>query len=239
MIKDYDKEFGPGGWYAWPADVDVAGRFLEAAPYSKSSAECLDDDFFGDYLDCLDAHLFYNYPEEEAAELAEAEAKSRQELLKDAKNWPLPYLVASAVYKILSTQEIHKSSDFWSDFLWPFLVFDEPLFDMLRAKGWDNMYRNELRKWFKFQLSFEIRGVTLNKLVWGSDREKPSFTCQGFTSHISPEDLLRCFDLVGIDPDLARSAVDQVFKLQSLTPFYDALFDNPSLMPAILVECKR
>ena len=224
MTKDYDKEFGPGGWYAWPADVDVAGRFLEAAPYSKSSAECLDDDFFGDYLDCLDDHLFDNYPEEEAAELAEAEAKSRQELLKDAKNWPLPCLVASAVYKILS---IHKSYGFWSDFLWPFLVFDEPLFDMLRSKGWDKVYQNKLRKGFKFQLSFEIDGFTGKKLVWGSDKEKPSFTCKGFASHIYPEDLLRFFDLVGIDPDLARSTVNQVFKLQSLTPFYDVLSDDP------------
>ena len=231
MIKDYDKEFGPGGWYAWPADVDVAGRFLTAAPYAKSSAECLDDDFFYEYLNCLDGYLFSEYPPDEAAELAEALAKSRQELFKDAKSWPLPCLVASAMYKI---QRFY--FHFWGEFLWPFLSFAEPLFDMLRAKGWDKMYRNKLREGFKSRLSHEIHGIasvrdiTGNLIVWGSDKDepkdKPWFRCQNFTSHVCPEDVLRCLDLVGIYPDLARSAVDQVFKLHSLTPFYDVLLDN-------------
>ena len=78
MIIDYDKEFGPGGCYAWPADVDVAGRFIEAAPSATSGPDCLNDDW---YLSHLDEHFFEDYPEEEAA------VKGRQELFKDAKNW--------------------------------------------------------------------------------------------------------------------------------------------------------
>ena len=104
MTKNYDQEFGPNGIYGWPACLDIAERLLEAAPYAESSADCLNDDFFSEYLDYLDKHLFEDYPEEEAYELAEAARKSRQELFKDATKWPLPYLVASAIYKILSTE---------------------------------------------------------------------------------------------------------------------------------------
>ena len=68
--------------------------------------------------------------------------------------------------------------------------------------------------------------------MWGSDEGKPWFTCKRFTSHIYSEDVLRCLDLVGIDPGLAHSAVDQVFKLQSLVPLYDVLSDDPSSMPS-------
>ena len=178
MTIDFDKEFGPGGCYAWPAGLNEAEIVLGGAPYTKSSAECLDDDERFDQLDeYLFDEYFSDYPEEEAYELAEAEAKSRQELFKDARDWPLPDLVASAVYKILSPQRIH--SQFWNQFLWPFLSFAEPLFDMLRAKGWDNMYRNELREGFKSRLSLEIHGIagirdiTGNLIVWGSDKDEP------------------------------------------------------------------
>ena len=231
MTKNYDYEFGPGGIHEWPADLDVAEKLLQAAPYEKSSADCLDDDFFSEYLAHLDKHLFEDFPEDEAYELAEAAVKARQELFKDAVNWPLPYLVASAVYKMLSTEgeEIHMISDLWDELLWPFLCFDEPLFGMLRAKGWGKIYRKEIREGFKLQLRFEIGGLTTNELMWGNDKDKPWLALQDFASHIYAEDLLRCLDLVGIDPDRAHSAVDKVFKLQSLIPLYRVLSDDPSL----------
>jgi hypothetical protein len=90
MIKDYhqyDQELGPDGVYAWPGCRDVAKKFIEAALYAKSSADSLNDYFFYEYLDCLDADLFDQYPYEEALELVEAAAKSRQELFKEARNW--------------------------------------------------------------------------------------------------------------------------------------------------------
>ena len=238
MTKNYDQEFGPGGIYAWPGCLDVAERFIESVPYAKSSPDYLNDDFFYEYLDCLDAHFFRHYQGEEGQELAEelaAEAaKARQELFRDARNWPLPYLVASATYKILSARDegVYMITRLGDCFFWLFLCFDEPLFDMLRAKGWGKIYRNEMREGFQFRLSFEMRGLTVNRLMWGSDKGKPWLTCKGFTSHIYSEDVLRCLDLIGIDPGLAHSAVDQVFKLQSLVPLYDVLSDDPSSMPS-------
>ena len=136
MIRDYDQEFGPDGMYAWPACLDVAERFIESVPYAKSSPDYLDDDFFYEYQDFLDAELFDEHPEEEAEKLAKAAAKGRQELFKDAINWPLPYLVASATYKILSAKDegVYMITCLGDCFFWLFLCFDEPLFGMLRAK---------------------------------------------------------------------------------------------------------
>ena len=126
----------------------------------------------------------------------------------------------------------------WCDFLWLFLLFDEPLFDMVRAKGWDKIHKNSIREGFQWQLKHEIQGLTGHLILWSSDKDKPWFTCQYFTSHVYRENVLRCLDLVGIDRDLAYMAVDQVFKLQNLTPFYNVLLDNPSLMPAPLLKSK-
>jgi hypothetical protein len=208
MNKNYDQEFGPGGAYAWPSDMDVAKALIRVAPGEKSSADCLTDDFFYDFLRSY---------EEEDLDLAEATAKSRQELFKDAKNWPLPYLVASAVYEIVS-KGTEMTLSVWRHFFWLFLLFDEPLFDMFRGKGWDKIHKNTVREGFKWQLKHEIVTFTGNRLLWSSDKDKPWFTCRYFASHAYPEDVLRCLDLVGVDQDLAHLAVDQMFKLQSLTP---------------------
>ena len=160
-----------------------------------------------------------------AVEFAEAAAKEREQLFKEARSLPLPYLVASAIYKILSREPEVLSLITPSSYclLWPFLCFDEPLFDMLRSRR--KIYKNDIRKGFKFRLKDEIDGLG-HRLMWGRDQEKPWFTAKGFTSHIYPKDVLRCLELVGIDPPLADSAVEQVFKLQSLTPLYDVLSDE-------------
>ena len=152
MNKNYDQEFGLGGAYAWPSDLDVAEGLIRAAPTEKSSADCLNDYFFYNFLGSY---------EDEDEDLAEATAKSRQELFKDAKNWPLPYLVASAVYEILS-KDTEMSLSVSRHFLWLFLLFDQPLFDMLRAKGWDKIHQKTIRKGFQWQLKHEIQGQPTN-----------------------------------------------------------------------------
>jgi hypothetical protein len=230
MNNNYDQEFGPGGAYAWPADLDVAKAFIRVAPTEKSSADCLTDYFFSHMLGFDQEYDGLGFNEDEVYDLVEAKVTSTQELFHDAKNWPLPYLVGSAVYYIVS-KDTEMSLSVWRDFLWLFLLFDEPLFHILRGKG---CHKNSIREGFKWQLIHEIQGLTGNRLLWSSDKDKPWFTCTYFTSHAYPEDVLRCLDIVGIDRDLAHLAVDQVFKLQSLTPFYDVLIDNSSLMPAIL-----
>ena len=48
--KCIDQEFGLGGAYAWPSDVDVAEGLVRVAPTQKSSADCLTDDFFSHTL---------------------------------------------------------------------------------------------------------------------------------------------------------------------------------------------
>jgi hypothetical protein len=239
--ENYDDIFGPGGAYAWPADLDVAEGFLRVPPGEKSSADCLTDYFFSHMLGFDQEYDGLGFNEDEIDNLVEAKIKSTQELFHDAKNWPLPYLVASAVYHILSinAEKIHMVSNVSHDFLWLFLLFDEPLFDMLRAKGWDKLYKNTIREGFQWQLQSEMRAYAGNRVLWSSDKDKPWFTCEFFASHAYPEDVFRCLDMVGIDRDLAHLAVDQMFKLQSLTPFYDVLIDNSSLMPAILPKIHR
>ena len=241
MIEGCDSEFGPEGVFAWPACPEVAEMFLEVAPYAKSGPDCLNDNFFyddyddleGPRINSLDSYIFLNcpddYPYEVAVEFAEAAAKDREELFKDARSWPLPYLVASATHKILSVEPevVRMIIPLWYRFLWPFLCFDEPLSDMLRSKKWGEIHKNNMREGLKSRLDAEINGHTGCRLMWSRDQEKPWFTDKFFTSHIYPEDIRRCLELVGIDPPLADSAIDQVFKLQSLIPLYDVLSDKP------------
>ena len=228
MNNTYEQEFGPGGAYTWPGDLDVAKEFIRAVPGEKSSANCLTDQFFSSMFDSYyEEYEELGFNEDEIWDLADAKVTSTQELFHDAKNWPLPYLVGSAVYYIFSenTEQIHMIYHVSRDFLWLFLMFNEPLFDMLRGKGWDTLYKNTIREGFKRQLEYEIQGLTGHQIKWSSDKDKPWFSCDYFASHAYPEDVLRCLDLVGIDRDLAHLAVDQVFKLQSLQPFVDILVD--------------
>ena len=229
-----------GGAYAWPGDPSTAMALIETVMWEKSSADCLGDYFLYMVLGSYDSNC---YDSDEEEDLAESIGKSRQELrevFKDAKNWPLPYLVASAVYELVSKDpEIFRINyEVWRHLFWVFLLFDEPLFDMLRAKGWDKMYRDNIVDGLKSQLKFEIYDLTTHLILWSSDKDKPWFTCRNFSSRVYPKDVLRCLDLVGIDQDLAYMAVDQVFKLQNLTPFYNVLLDSPSLMAAPLLKSK-
>jgi hypothetical protein len=225
MTIDYDQEFGPSGRYPWPGYIDIAEGVIKVAvaPCKKSSSDCLTQYFFERCLADLEEKLLEDYPEEEASELKEAALRERQELFKDARGWPLSCLVTSAVYYIFSTdaERVYMIS---GDLLWLFLSFDKPLLDMFQSKGWDKKYQDELREGFMCKIIFDF---TSNRLLWGSNEERPWFTCEGFIRHIYPEDVLRCLDLVGIDQTLARWAVDEVFKLHNLTPFWAVLYNDP------------
>ena len=238
MTIDYDQEFGPNGRYPWPGCIDIAEGLIKVAPCEKSSSDCLTEELLDWYLDNFEEELLEYYPEEEASELKEAAVRERQELFKDARGWPLPCLVTSAVYYIFST-DAGRVYIISKDLLWLFLSFNKPLFDMLRSKGWGKAYQDELRKGFRRILRFEIDNLKIDslkidslrdhRLLWGSDTEKERqwFMCEGLTLHTYPEDVIRCLDLIGIDKTLARWAVDEMFKLQSLTPFLAVLSDNP------------
>lgn len=82
------------------------------------------------------------------------------------------------------------------------------------------------------RLELEIRGLTFDKLIWGSSW----FTCTDFPLRIYPENILKCLRLVDIDRSLANSAVEQIFKLKSLTPLYNVLSDDSFLMSASVVK---
>ena len=56
---------------------------------------------------------------------------------------------------------------------------------------------------------------------------RPWFTRKGFTRRIYPENVLRCLDLIGIDQTLARWAVDEMFKVHNLTPFWAVSYNDP------------
>ena len=235
MTIDYNQEFGPNGRYSWPGCIDIAEGLIKVAPCKKSSSDCLTEAFFFEYLN---QEIFDQYPEEELQEIA---VKERQELFKDARDWSLDNLVTSAVYYRFSTnaERIIRIS---GDLLWLFLSVDKPLLDMFRSKGWDKKYQDELRMGFRGEIIFGIDRVTGNRLLWGSNEERPWFTREGFTRHIYPKDLLRCLDLIGIDQTLARWGVDKVFKLHSLSPFLAVSYNDPDKARRIttrITKCKE
>lgn len=174
MTIDYDQEFEPNGMYSWPGCVDVAEGFIKVAPCEKFSPDCFTEDFFDWCLDRLEEDLLEDYLEEEVYEMKKAAVKERQELFKEVKTWTL---VASAVYKILST-EAERLYIISGDLLWLFLSFDKPLLDMFQSKGWDKKHQDELRKGFRHILRFEIDSLKIDslrdhRLLWGSDNERP------------------------------------------------------------------
>lgn len=234
MTIDFDKVFGPSGRYAWPGCLDIARNLIIRAPYAKLSSDCLTENFFDQCLDRYENELLEDYPKEEVYEMKRAAVKEKQELFKDASGWSLNNLVTSAMYyKLLTKKTFFIISD---EFLWLFLSFDKPLFDVLRLEGWDKKHQNDLRENFKFKLTLEIGPFAVKTLLWSSDTEKerPWFMCEGFSQHFYSEDVIRCLDLVGIDQTLARWAVDEMFKLHSLAPFLAALSDDRS---AVLLGC--
>ena len=142
-----DKEFGPGGLYPWPGNLQEATQVMDYALHVASSSICIDDDlFFVDHAD--DGWLSQEYWDTEEEydqewEMLWAAESEREKLFKDAMDWPMPCLVTSAIYFTLSRDvDLYTPWEremnvriFWHNFFWLFLFFDEPLVDMFRRNG--------------------------------------------------------------------------------------------------------
>ena len=76
-----DSEFGRGGPYAWPGNLEEADGFLKVCTDIESSGECLEYEFY-----------------------EEDDAEDVRERFKGVAEWPLPYLVASATYYFLASR---------------------------------------------------------------------------------------------------------------------------------------
>ena len=219
---DYDKIFGPHGERGWPGDVDEAKSFIDKVHSATSSSQCFeDDDFIHPYK--LEEELW-----PETREEARAREEKRQELFNDAKDWPLASVVTSAVYKILTdkTERFGSVDNFtWFQLFWIFLLFKEQLFDMVESKKWASICRKEVREGFKQGLRWDTKNFRGDPIIWGDGWFRKSYV----NSKIYPQDVLRCLRLAGVDKDVASLATNQVFKSQSLTPFYDALSDEVTI----------
>ncbi len=203
-------------------DVDEANTFLKKVPTATYSSQCFeDDDFFHPYK--LDEEL-----EPETREEAWARGEKRRELFNDAKGWPLASAVTSAVYKVLTdeTERFGSVGNFtWSQLFWLLLLFKEQVFDLVEAKGWASISGKEVREGFKRGLRWDTKNFRGDPIIWGDGWFRKSYV----NSKIYPQDVIRCFRLAGVNEDVARLASNQVFKSQSLTPFYDALSDDVTI----------
>ena len=219
FIMDYDKIFGLHGERGWPGDVGEAKFILRKVFGAKSSSQCFDDSFFHPYKSNEEL-----WPE--SRESAWIKEEERRELFNDVQDWPLSVVVASAVYKIF-TEMCHFSKVYtWSQLLWVFLSFKEHIFDMVQAKGWVD--KNEVREGFKQGLAPDLRNYGGE---WGDDWFKRRYV----NTKIYSQDVLRCLRLAGVDEDVAGLAVNQVFKSQSLIPFYEALSDNVTITSIVSI----
>ena len=221
-MNNYDKTYGPQGSKGWRGDVGEARNFLKKALGAESTSECLEDEDF--------IHPYKSEEElwPETREEAWAREEKRQELFNDAKEWPLVSVVCSAVYKIL-TDKIERfgfvGNFTWSELFWLLLAFKEQVFDMIEAKGWNNLCRKEIREGFRRGLSWSTKDFRGYPIRWGDGWFKRRYV----NTKIYPQDVLRCLRLAGVDEETAGLAVNQVFKSQSLIPFYEALSDDVTI----------
>ena len=226
MTKNYDQDFGPGGVYAWPGNLEEAEKVTERAPEAESSSYLLNDRFISLYSG--DAQWLGK----EGAKLLRVAEAERRKLFKDAMDWPMPCLVTSAVYFTLSRDvDLYTPwtrdwmvETFWHNFFWLFLFFDEPLVDMFRRNGWNKVYRSELRDGFQHALR-EWCSQLSPQLLWRGDKAKPWAVHKVKNQPIYREDFLRCLKVVEVDQTDAELAVNKIFELETLEPLYD-LFSN-------------
>ena len=78
---------------------------------------------------------------------------------------------------------------------------------------------------FKRGLSWDTKNLRGDPVIWG----KGWFAKKYVKTKIYPQDVLRCLRLASVDKDVACLASNEVFKSQSLLPFYEALFDNVTI----------
>ena len=81
------------------------------------------------------------------------------------------------------------------------------------------------RRGLKQGLRWDTKNFRGDPIIWGDGWFRKSYV----NSKIYPQDVLRCLRLAGVDKDVASLATNQVFKSQSLTPFYDALSDEVTI----------
>ena len=209
-----DREFGRGSPYAWPGDIHEARRFLARCGDLKSSAN---------YLECD----FYNV----------AGVKDVKKRFKDVVEWPLPYLVVSAAYcfllwrnrtaeKICNVGRIDAFD--WKNLCRVFLIFGEPLFEMIKRNGWARSNKESIRDGFTAALMHLIHLNDPNLKAIGVkwvDEGGRSWFDIGFHSpgKCYPENLLGCLELASVNETVARLAIREVFETETLYPLHNAL----------------
>ena len=216
-----DSEFGKGGPYAWPGDIHEARRFLPRCADLKSSA---------DYLECD----FYNADDVDDV----------RERFKDVVEWPLPYLVASAAYYFLAWRNrtaeklcnVGRIDAFdWKNLFFLLVVIGEPLFEMIKRNGWAESNKESIREGFRQRLKLVI-GLNdprsqYRQIRWFHERGASWFQVDDregevYLGKCYPENLLGCLALTTTNKTVARLAVREVFKTETLDPFYNALLST-------------
>ena len=216
-----DSEFGKGGPYAWPGDIHEARRFLPRCADLKSSA---------DYLECD----FYNADDVDDV----------RERFKDVVEWPLPYLVASAAYYFLAWRNrtaeklcnVGRIDAFdWKNLFFLLVVIGEPLFEMIKRNGWAELNKEFIREGFRQRLRLVI-GLNdprsqYRQIRWFHERGASWFQVDDregevYLGKCYPENLLGCLALTTTNKTVARLAVREVFKTETLYPFYTALLSK-------------
>ena len=201
-----DNQFGRGAPYAFPGDIQEAGKFLTLCTFIESSSECLEREF---------------YEEEDTEDV--------RECFKNATEWPRPYLVASAAYHFLAWTSKIDAFD-WKKLFYVLLTVGEPLFEMIHRNKWADPNRESIRKGFKMELESVIelddRKCPYSKIQWFHEGGASWFQFGTQKGRVSPENLLGSLKLVGTNETVARLAVREVFETETLYPFYTALLHH-------------
>ena len=208
-----DKEFGTGGPYAWPGNFEEADEFLDVCTLIESSGECLEFEF---------------YEEEDAEDV--------RERFKGVTEWPLPYLVASAVYCFLAWRNrmgeriwnVGRIEAFdWKKLFSVLLTVGEPLFEMIKRNGWAELNKESIKEGFVRYLQLVIRlddrKSQYMQIQWFHEKEGSWFQIGAKKGRVFSKNLLGCLALAGVNETVARLAVREVFETETLYPFYTAL----------------
>ena len=196
-----DSQFGRGSPYAWPGDIHEARRFL---------ARCGDLKLSANYLECD----FYNV----------AGVKDVKKRFKGVTEWPLPYLVASAAYCFLSwgnrTAEkicnVGRIDAFdWKNLCRVFLIFGEPLFQMIEKNRLYKPNKEAIREGFIGYLQRVIcrDDEIYDTIQWSHERgaswfqihergfdevDRPDTYADYRLGRVSSENLLGCLELASV-----------------------------------------
>lgn len=222
-----DKEFGKGAPFWWPGYLHEADRLLCCCCQCESSVECLDrEEFIGNDEDM-------DIPDEDG-----------EERFKAARDWPLPYLVASAMYRVLAEKDHEAqeralasggsrgiSSDMWGKLFFVILCFGAPIPAMLQRNGWLEANREAIRIGFKCTLEAATLILDLNfyEIEWATEQGNPCFKAPLAGYEATPETGLQCLTIAGVEEGVAKAVMEEVFETHSFVPFRNALLlEHPS-----------